>query len=86
MTKSALLARLGGIAAIFLLALIVYLPIIRPWQLRWGATDAEVTRDLPGTVTTGSTTVANPVPTGSSRNYSWSRWVTPFRSRLASTS
>jgi hypothetical protein len=48
MTKSALLARLGGIAAIFLLALIVYLPIIRPWQLRWGATDAEVTRDLPG--------------------------------------
>jgi hypothetical protein len=48
MTKSALLARLGGIAAIFLLALIVYLPIIRPWQLRWRATDEEVARDLPG--------------------------------------
>jgi hypothetical protein len=48
MTKRDLLARLGAIAAIFFLALIVYLPIIRPWQLRWGATDAEVARDLPG--------------------------------------
>jgi hypothetical protein len=25
-----------------------YLKVYRPWQLRWGATDAEVERDLPG--------------------------------------
>ena len=30
------------------LLLTVYLPLIRPWQLRWGATDEEVIRSLPG--------------------------------------
>jgi hypothetical protein len=34
---------LGGIGA-----LAVYLRVIRPWQLRWGATDAEVERLMPG--------------------------------------
>jgi hypothetical protein len=33
---------------IFLFLLIIYLPIIRPWQLRWGATDEEVNRPMPG--------------------------------------
>ncbi len=32
---------------LFVLAL-VYLALIRPWQLRWGATDDEVKRSLPG--------------------------------------
>ena len=26
----------------------LYLVFFRPWQLRWGATDAEVKRSLPG--------------------------------------
>jgi hypothetical protein len=29
-------------------ALAGYLLVIRPWQLRWGATDAEVSRPMPG--------------------------------------
>ena len=29
-------------------ALIVYLLCVRPWHLRWGATDAEVERAMPG--------------------------------------
>jgi hypothetical protein len=28
--------------------LAVYLRLIRPWTMRWGATDEEVTRPLPG--------------------------------------
>jgi hypothetical protein len=36
-------AALGGAAA-----LAAYLGVIRPWQLRWGATDAEVARAMPG--------------------------------------
>ena len=43
-----------------------YLRLIRPWQLRWGATDAEVARSRPGDVdvprptfnATGAVTVA----------------------------
>lgn len=30
------------------MALPIYLRWIRPWQLRWGATDAEVAREMPG--------------------------------------
>jgi hypothetical protein len=30
------------------LALAAYLRVIRPWQLRWGATDSEVDRAMPG--------------------------------------
>ncbi len=29
-------------------ATVLYLRFIRPWQLRWGATDAEVARQMPG--------------------------------------
>ena len=29
-------------------ALAAYVRLIRPWQLRWGATDDEVARPLPG--------------------------------------
>lgn len=42
--KRALLALLLVVAV----ALPLYLLLIRPWQLRWGATDAEVARALPG--------------------------------------
>jgi hypothetical protein len=35
---------LGGGAA----ALVAYLGVIRPWQVRWGATDDEVARPMPG--------------------------------------
>jgi hypothetical protein len=41
--------RIGcGIAAGGLVALATYLLWIRPWHLRWGATDEEVARALPG--------------------------------------
>jgi hypothetical protein len=36
------LGSIGAVAA--------YLRLIRPWQLRWGATDAEVGRSMPGDV------------------------------------
>ncbi len=48
MSKRALLVRGGSVLAILLLALGVYLLLIRPWHLRWGATDEEVSRRLPG--------------------------------------
>lgn len=48
MTLRALLTRVAGVAGIFALALAVYLPLLRPWQLRWGATDEELSRVLPG--------------------------------------
>jgi hypothetical protein len=48
-TRRARLKRLLLAGPLLLLAaLLVYLPLIRPWQLRWGATDAEVLRPLPG--------------------------------------
>ncbi len=42
--------RARTVAAIALAAagLIAYLRVIRPWQLRWGATDEEVARAMPG--------------------------------------
>lgn len=48
MSAHAALARVGAVASIFLLALITYLSLIRPWQLRWGATDEEFSRSMPG--------------------------------------
>ena len=36
------------LALAIVFSLCVYLVLIRPWQLRWGATDAEVARSLPG--------------------------------------
>ncbi len=48
MTKSlSTLKTIGGLAA-GAIALSVYLRIIRPWQLRWGATDEEIARAMPG--------------------------------------
>lgn len=37
-----------GLAALGAVLCGVYLRFIRPWQLRWGATDEEVTRAMPG--------------------------------------
>src|ERR671932_2325058 len=39
-----------AIAIVLLLGVLVasYIAVIRPWHLRWGATDAEVTMALPG--------------------------------------
>jgi hypothetical protein len=37
-----------GLAALAAVTLGVYLRFIRPWQLRWGATDEEVSRVMPG--------------------------------------
>jgi hypothetical protein len=45
--RTPLLARVGWALA-GLSALGLYLRVLRPWQLRWGATDAEVRRTLPG--------------------------------------
>jgi hypothetical protein len=36
------------IAISLIVAVFVYLVFFRPWQLRWGATDAEVKRSMPG--------------------------------------
>jgi hypothetical protein len=37
-----------GVAALGVVSFGVYLRLIRPWQLRWGATDEEVARAMPG--------------------------------------
>jgi len=36
------------IASILIVLVPVYLVILRPWQLRWGATDEEIERPMPG--------------------------------------
>jgi hypothetical protein len=36
------------IAFLALVAVLLYLRLFRPWQLRWGATDSEVSRSMPG--------------------------------------
>ncbi len=36
------------IASILLVLVLFYMKIIRPWQLRWGATDGEIKRSMPG--------------------------------------
>jgi hypothetical protein len=38
----------GWLALGSIVALAAYLRLIRPWQLSWGATDAEVVRSMPG--------------------------------------
>ena len=37
-----------GLAALGAISFGIYLRFIRPWQLRWGATDEEVARTMPG--------------------------------------
>jgi len=36
------------IALIFFILMLFYLILFRPWQLRWGATDDEIKRSMPG--------------------------------------
>jgi hypothetical protein len=36
------------IASILIVLVLVYLALLRPWQLRWGATDDEIKRSMPG--------------------------------------
>ena len=44
-----MLKKLGlGLATLAAVAVVTYLRFIRPWQLRWGATNAEVERAMPG--------------------------------------
>ena len=44
-----MLKKIGvGLAALAAVAVVTYLRFIRPWQLRWGATNAEVERAMPG--------------------------------------
>ena len=38
----------GGSAAVLLVAVLGFAFLVRPWYLRWGATDAEVQMPLPG--------------------------------------
>jgi hypothetical protein len=40
--------RILSVIAVIGLAVVIYMLIIRPWQLRWGATDEEFSRSMPG--------------------------------------
>ncbi len=48
MTRFLTMRGVSGLALGGSAALAAYLRLIRPWQLRWGATDDEVARPLPG--------------------------------------
>ncbi len=48
MKKDSVLLKILSIIFIIGLAVGAYLHLIRPWQLRWGATDAELARSMPG--------------------------------------
>jgi hypothetical protein len=48
MAKRIIFIVLGGLAGIIAAAALLYQPLIRPWHLRYGATDAEVQAVLPG--------------------------------------
>lgn len=37
-----------GVALLALILSVVYVALVRPWHLSWGATDEEVRQDLPG--------------------------------------
>lgn len=56
MTERPLLVRAAAIAGIVLLATVAYILVLRPWQLSWGATEAEVSRSLPGDAIVASPT------------------------------
>jgi len=47
-TKKIILGIVGLAAVIVIAGLALYRPVIRPWQQRWGASDAEVRMALPG--------------------------------------
>ena len=48
MKKSSLVIKILSVAAILVSVATVYLTVIRPWYMRWGATDEEVARVMPG--------------------------------------
>lgn len=48
MKRKSILRIIGGAAATGAAALAVYQFVIRPWHLRWGATDEEINETLPG--------------------------------------
>ena len=48
MAKKIALWALGGLVILVAAAALLYRPVIRPWHLRYGATDAEVQAALPG--------------------------------------
>ena len=45
MSRAKLAAGMLAIGTTFIYS---YLKVVRPWQLRWGATDEEVSRSMPG--------------------------------------
>jgi hypothetical protein len=47
-TISSTFAMASGIVVVVMIAVLVYAIVIRPWHLRWGATDEEVQGTLPG--------------------------------------
>ena len=48
MPKNSFFFKVLSIIAIITLFATVYLTIIRPWHMRWGATDEEIARNMPG--------------------------------------
>jgi len=48
MKKNTILGICGGLVAAGVAALTAYIAAIRPWHLRWGSTDEEVDKSLPG--------------------------------------
>src|SRR5690349_9989833 len=42
------LSLLLGVVVGLTIAVVVYIALVRPWHMRWGATDDEVRRPLPG--------------------------------------
>ncbi len=48
MGKYRVLKRIGAMLAALVLVMAAYLLVARPYQLRWGATDAELQRSMPG--------------------------------------
>ena len=48
MGKKVIIRIAGFLVLIAVLGLALYQPVIRPWHVRWGATDAEVQMALPG--------------------------------------
>src|SRR5215204_7659525 len=48
MKRKSILRIIGGAAATGAAALAAYQFVIRPWHLRWGATDEEINETLPG--------------------------------------
>ena len=48
MKMNSLVVRVFSVAAILVLVVTIYLTVVKPWYMRWGATDEEVVRTMPG--------------------------------------